>query len=381
MLSLLRPLRARDPEEGHRAATQLELFFDLVSVIAIATITSRLHHAISEGHGVDALGMYVFVFFAVWWAWMNFTWFASAFDNDGPAYRLLVMVIMLGELIFAGGAGRIFDADNLHWGVAGWCVMRVGMAGLWLRASADKEYRVTALRYAGGIVIAQICWIAILFFKPGSTAFLLWGAFVYVIELCVPVFAERARTTPFHRHHVIERYGLLTIITLGEIMLSISLGFGLLYDAHPNWGAAGAAASAFVIVFGVFWVYFCEEEHLPKRDMLSAFVWGYGHIFLFIAIATLGAGIAAEIDLAAHHSHVTRSVVAWWVGVPLALFYLSLWFVRDRMMDLSAGRAVSMPAMAVASLAAAALGLPTLAFALVATIAVVWRAPLAEPDC
>lgn len=374
------PLRARDPDERHRAATPLELFFDLISVIAIAAITAKLHHAISEGHGLEALAMYVFVFFAIWWAWMNFTWFASAFGNDGPAFRLLVMIIMLGEVIFAGGAGRIFDADGLVWGIAGWCIMRVGMAGLWLRASANREYRTTALRYAGGIALAQIGWIAILLFEPGSASFLLWGVGVYVVELAVPAFAERARTTPFHRHHIIERYGLLTIITLGEIMLAISLGFGMLYAEAPGWAAAATSASAFVIVFGVFWVYFCEKEHLTSRRFGAAFVWGYGHVFLFIAIAMLGAGVAAEIDLAAHQSHAAQENVAWWVGAPLALFYLSLWFVRDRMLTLAPVRAVALPGLAVLSLVAAAMGFSSVAFAVIAAIGVVWRAPLVEAD-
>ncbi|MCA8887930.1 MAG: low temperature requirement protein A, partial [Parvularculaceae bacterium] len=91
-------LPARDPQAPHRAATQLELFFDLISVVAVAAITAGLHHAISEGHGLEKLPVFIFVFVAIWWAWMNFTWFASAFDNDDTLYRLLVMVIMGGAL-------------------------------------------------------------------------------------------------------------------------------------------------------------------------------------------------------------------------------------------------------------------------------------------
>src|SRR5690606_30937591 len=102
-------LPARDPQERHRVATQLELLFDLVSVIAIAAVTAGLHHAISEGQGLEKLPVFAFLFTAIWWAWMNFTWFASAFDNDDPGYRVLVMLIMAGALMFAGGAGHIFE--------------------------------------------------------------------------------------------------------------------------------------------------------------------------------------------------------------------------------------------------------------------------------
>jgi low temperature requirement protein LtrA len=375
----LPPLKARDPDEPHRAATQLELFFDLISVIAIAAVTAGLHHAISEGDGLEKLPAFAFLFTAIWWAWMNFTWFASAFDNDGPIYRVLVMAIMAGELIFAGGAGEMFETLDFSWGVAGWCIMRVAMALLWLRASANAEYRTTTLRYAVGILFAQACWVAYYFsVTPGSELFYALGILIFFIEFSVPPFAERARTTPFHRHHIIERYGLLTIISLGEIMLAISLGFGMLYGKHPEIEPVVTAASASIIVFSIFWIYFCEPEHLPKREFMTAFIWGYGHVFIFGALAALGAGIAAELDLSAHHSHTTQAEIAWWLGTPLAMFFLMMWVTRDRHFDLGK-RAYALPAMAVISFIVAWAGLPCWAFSLVALIALVWRVPIEEP--
>ncbi|MFM2354617.1 MAG: hypothetical protein RLZZ528_353, partial [Pseudomonadota bacterium] len=109
MRRILSPLRPRDRDEHHRPSTTLELFFDLIIVIAIASVTAGFHHAIAEAHGLEALPRFIFLFLAIWWAWMNLTWFASAFDNDDTLYRLLVMVIMAGALIFAGGAGAIFE--------------------------------------------------------------------------------------------------------------------------------------------------------------------------------------------------------------------------------------------------------------------------------
>ncbi len=147
-------LPARNPAQHHRAATQLELFFDLVFVIAIASVTAALHHGISGGHGIEVLPRFLFLFISIWWSWMNFTWFASAFDNDGPLYRLLTMTIMIGALIFAGGAGHIFETLDMQWGVLGWCIMRVAMALLWLRASSNPAYRATCRRFAAGILIA-----------------------------------------------------------------------------------------------------------------------------------------------------------------------------------------------------------------------------------
>jgi low temperature requirement protein LtrA len=376
MRGLLLSLPARDPEERHRAATQLELLFDLVSVIAIAAVTAGLHHAISEGHGLEKLPAFVFLFTAIWWAWMNFTWFASAFDSDGPGYRLLVMLIMVGALIFAGGAEHIFETAQLSWGVVGWTVMRLGMAALWLRASANPEYRITAHRYAIGIVVAQALWIWFSFaVAPGSLAFFGWGILIFLVEFSVPPVAERARVTPFHRHHIIERYGLLTIISLGEVLLAVSLGFGALYGGEMNGQVAITAFSAFVVAFAIFWIYFCEREHLPERKLSTALVWGYAHVFVFGAIALLGAAVGAELDLITHHSHATREAVSWWLGAPLAVLFVAIWVTRDRHFALGA-RGFALPLGAIGALGVAWAGAPAWAFAGLTVLVLLWRTPL-----
>jgi len=368
-----RHLRARDPHEPHRVATPLELFYDLVSVIAIASVTAGLHHAISDGHGVEALPKFVFLFLAIWWAWMNFTWFASAFDNDGPLYRALVMVVMSGALIFAGGADYIFKTMDFSWGLLGWIVMRMGMAALWLRAAVEPRFRKTALRYMAGILIAQLAW-TILYFgtKPGSPGFYLGGAICFLIEWFVPMFAERAGQTPWHRHHIMERYGLLTIIVLGEILLSVSIGFGLLFGGERSWAAALSSVSAIIIVFSLWWLYFEKEEHLTGTHFARAFTWGYGHVFFFGAAAALGAGIAAELDLAAHHSKVGHAVTAWYIGLPLAVALVTLWAIRDRFHPLGL-RTYSLPVMAVFFILGAVLGLPSGGFAAICLVTLGWR--------
>lgn len=98
----------RDTKEAHRAATPLELFFDLVFVIAIAAAAAGLHHSVAEAHFVDGIIKYVAIFFAIWWAWMNYTWFASAYDNDDSLFRILTLVIIAGALTLAAGVSHFF---------------------------------------------------------------------------------------------------------------------------------------------------------------------------------------------------------------------------------------------------------------------------------
>jgi low temperature requirement protein LtrA len=376
---LMTKLPARDPHEPHRASTQLELFFDLITVVAVASVTAALHHAISDGHGLEKLPNFMFLFFTIWWAWMNFTWFASAFDNDGPVYRLLVMTLMTGQAIFAGGAGHILETLDFGWGVVGWTIMRLAMTALWLRASVNNDYRATALRYAAGIIFAQIYWTGFYFLAPpGPQYFFGFGIIGLLIELAVPVFAELARTTPFHRHHIIERYGLLLIIMLGEIVLAISLGFGSLYGEGANREALPVMISGMVIAFSLFWIYFCEAEHLPAPKFMTAFIWGYSHVFAFAAVAMIGAGLAAHIDFANGQSKSAPLALAWWLGAPLAAFLATLWIARDRHFILGA-RGMALPAAAAASIAAAYAGSGAPVFAAIMVVATLWRVPMREP--
>ena len=375
MPAFVRPLLARDPEEHHRVSTTLELFFDLITVIAIAAVTAGFHHALSEGHAIEALPRFLFLFLAVWWAWMNFTWFASAFDNQDMVFKLLVMLIMGGQLLFAGGAEYIFQTLDFSYGLLGWIIMRLGMACLWLRAARDNpEHRTTAMRYVAGIWIAQLCWTLFYFFTdPGSAGFYLAGALCYLVECAVPLFAESAKASPFHRHHIIERYGLLMIISMGELVLSVAHGYGLLFQDHPSLQAALVSTAALVIVFSIWQVYFCETEHLPRRDFRTVFIWAYGHVFIFMSTAALGAAIAASIDVAGHHAETSQAAVSHYLGAAFAVWAAALWLTRDRVLDLPPARALALPVMALAFLIAAIFGAPVWVFALLAVIMALWR--------
>ena len=113
-----RPMVARPPDEDHRRGTVLELFFDLCFVVAVAQAANALHHEISDDHVGNGVVGYVTLFFAIWWAWMNFTWFASAYDTDDVAYRVTTLVQIAGALILAAGVpdamdGRDFAAITL----------------------------------------------------------------------------------------------------------------------------------------------------------------------------------------------------------------------------------------------------------------------------
>ena len=328
----IRPMPPRRKDEAHRAATPLELLFDLVSVIAIASAAAGLHHAIAENHIADGLIHFVAAFFMIWWAWMNYTWFASAYDNDDTLFRLLTMLSMAGSLTIAAGIGAFFKNDDLLLVLVGFVIMRISMMALWLRAARhDPDCRRTALWYATGIALAQLYWIGIVLWRPDSTtSFSALFALGVVIELCVPVFAERQRATPWHRHHMMERYGLLNIIVLGETLLAASIAVRHSVGEHAAPAIIQIAITALVILFSLWWLYFSREDHLADDNRRHAFYWGYGHLLIFLGGAAVGAGIAVQVDIATHHASVEATTGHWAVALPAALYVFGLWLVRDR---------------------------------------------------
>ncbi|HEU5099467.1 MAG TPA: low temperature requirement protein A, partial [Roseiflexaceae bacterium] len=157
------PMRPRSPDEAHRTSTPLELFFDLVFVVAVAQAAGELHHGIAENHVAQAVVSFAMVFFAIWWAWMNFTWFASAYDTDDVPYRLTVFVQLVGALTLAAGVPRAFEDRDFSIVTAGYMMMRLALVGQWLRAGrSDPQHRATTSRYVVGVGAVQVCWIGLL---------------------------------------------------------------------------------------------------------------------------------------------------------------------------------------------------------------------------
>lgn len=322
---MIRKLLARDTAETHRVATPLELLFDLSFVVAVAQAASALHHAVSENHAAAGLLAFGMAFFALWLPWLNFTWFASAFDNDDTLYRIITMVQIAGVLVVASGIPRVFEHQDYRIVAGGYVVIRLAMVAHWLRASRDNDgHRACARRYATGIAALQVLWVAWVLFVPPSLQIPLWVAGM-LAELLVPVWAERASATTWHPHHIVERHGLFTLIVLGESILAATQAFQKGFDSGVN--LVSLAAASLVIVFSVWWIYF---EAPPRLGSLRrAFLWGYAHLFILGSIAALGAGLAASVDYDLHIAHAPGIVIAPFTTVPLAVFFLCVWYVQD----------------------------------------------------
>ena len=318
-------MTGRDPTEAHRAATPLELLFDLCFVVAVAQGAAALHHDLAQGRVTHGVVSYLLVFFAIWWPWVNFTWFASAYDTDDVPYRLVTFVQIAGLLVVAAGVPRAFELDFTTM-VVGYVIMRIALVAQWLRvAREDPASRGTARRFAVGTALVQLGWVGRLAIGPpwGFVAF----GLLALLELAIPVWAERtgSRPTPWHPAHVAERYGLFTIIVLGECVLAATTAVqGAFVAGGLSPALLGVAVGGLVLVCALWWSYFKHAAAiLSGASMRMAFAWGYGHYVIFASLAALGAGLQVAADTTHRAANLTPAAAALTVAVPVGLYLMA----------------------------------------------------------
>ena len=329
-------MTGRNIDEPHRSSTPLELLFDLTFVVGFGQVAAQTARLLAEGHALPALEGFLLGMLAVCWAWVNFSWFSSAFDTDDWFFRGTTMVQMVGVLVLSLGLPTLFTSlaqgtgPDLTVMVAGYVIMRIAMVAQWLRAAAqDPTKRRIALSYALTIVIAQLGWVGLLFVH--SLAILIPSiVVVYAIEALGPLFAERKDDgTPWHAHHIAERFGLLTIIALDEGVV------GTIASVSAVVQLAGWSSEAVLIVvagtgltFGLWWIYFTfPAAEILHRHRERALGWGYLHIPLFASITAVGAGLQVAALVIEGRSKIGSVGAVTIVAGAVLLFVLTLFVI------------------------------------------------------
>ncbi|GGF21511.1 low temperature requirement protein A [Subtercola lobariae] len=326
----LRPIRPRDKHEPGRVASSLELFFDLVFVIAVGLAATNLHELESEQHLWAGVGAYLMVFFAIWWAWMNFTWFATAFDNDDWLYRVTTIVQMGGVLVLAAGVPGAMQHGNFTAVTFGYVIMRLAMVSQWVRVAVNSpEYRATALRYAGGITVVQLAWVLRLLLPDslGVMSFIVLA----LAEITVPIWAEQKNVTPWHDHHIAERYGLFTLVVLGEGLLgSANAIIDGLQDADHVFTLTLLAACGLIITAAMWWIYFAVSQHDNFANLRQSLTTGYTHYIIFAAAGAVSAGIEVAVAVHSGATQLPTVEAGATLTIPVAVFVLAVWALAIR---------------------------------------------------
>jgi low temperature requirement protein LtrA len=368
-------MSGRDPAQTHRASTPLELLFDLAFVVAFGQAGDQFAHALAEGYTAAGVVAFVFAIVGTCWAWINFSWFASAYDTDDWFYRLTTMVQMSGVVVFALGIPEFF-ASIEHGGhvgnvvlLVGYVIMRVALIGQWLRAAhQDPARRRTAHWYVVLVGSAQLGWIVVTVLDLDAVPFFAASAVLFTLEFLGPVMAERKTSgTPWHPHHIAERYGLLAIITFGEGVFGTVAAVSMLVEER-GWSTEAVAivVAGLGITFGLWWSYFI----MPSGPVLAryrsrGFGWGYGHILLYGSIAATGSGLHLAAYLSEGHAVVGIPGAVSAVAIPVLVFSISLFTLYNWLLHefdpfhiaLFVGTVLTLVAAVVLAYAGASLGL------------------------
>jgi low temperature requirement protein LtrA len=297
MRDLIRPVPMREFDVGERSATWLELFFDLCFVAAIAALADGLH----SDPTLQGLWHFVALFVPVWWAWMEFTWFATAWDNDDLLHRFGMLVAMLLVIVLAAGIPRVLEQndDLFVMAYAGLQALLVLMfARVLPHAGAARGF---ALNYLIGDAIGGAIMLSSLLVEP-PLRYWVW-ALALLVLMAAPGLAVRAyEGQPFDSRHIPERYGLFTIIVLGESVVVVAARLG---DVALDGGAIASALLGFGIASAIWWTYFetVSSTSLSRERIGASFLWGYGHLLGFAGIAAAAIGVELAIEAGAADDH------------------------------------------------------------------------------
>lgn len=319
-----------------RRVTWLELFFDLVFVAAVAQVGTPLsaHYSFAE------FGRYALLLLVVWWAWHGYAVYATRFDSDDLTERGATALQMLAVIFMAANAEEGIDSESSAGFAAAYAVMRFILTGRYLRASQRPRARQLARDYAMGFGTAAALWL-VSSVVPAPWRYLCW-AVALAFDLATERVASRhTLALPPHATHLPERFGLFTLILLGEAMVAVMKGI----QHQPEWTVAAAttALSAVGLLCAVWWGYFeaagaADHRHVRCADDCQRLAaWSQAHLPLYLGVALLGMG--AEHAVAAGGWQTLHGEEVWLVALAVALTGLAI----GALTQVRPGRRISPP--------------------------------------
>jgi low temperature requirement protein LtrA len=302
-----RPLSVyTDRGESERHATWLELFFDLVFVVAIAQIGSNLHHNLT----LEGVLYFAGVFVLVWWIWLDYSYYADLYAADDFVSRMSLIGVMFVVIFLSQTIDGVFHGETLVFG-ATILFLRVVLTILYLRPRpnvVDEQTEGFVMTWITSEVLTTTVW-AVSLFVPDPGRFGLWIA-AFTINMAGVAFMYTVFDTVLVQvSHFPERLGLITIIVLGETILAVSFGTSIAtsgpdFQLTPLFVGLGG----FLIAVGAWWLYFGQfDERVIDRALTAppdrqtrarqaALVYVFSHFFVHVGIVAAGVGMVVAIE-------------------------------------------------------------------------------------
>ncbi len=316
-IAAIRPPRLQTVTEEERSATWLELFYDLVFVATVAMLGTRL----VANTSLTGWFSYAGYFILVWWLWASHTFYADRYDTDDLVYRFLAGGQMVAIAILAASVSTGPSASTVVFAAA-YSAARILLLLLYARAYRFVPATRQLVRgYLTGFGIGAVLWIVSIF-VPEPVRFWLWGV-ALVIDLATPFIVRKAQAAaPLDVSHLPERFGLFTILVLGETIVAVTVG---LSHVEWQWTTTIAGVAGLAVATGLWWIHFDNVDGRVVRrkgggKAWQPTVWIYSHLPLAVGIAMVGVGVEHAIAASDAQGHYT-SPERWLLvgGVALAL--------------------------------------------------------------
>ena len=312
-------LRREECEDGERSATWLELFFDLIFVVAIAQLAHNFH----EEFSFLGWAKLAILFVPVWWCWIGATFYDTRFDNDGLVDRLITLMQMAIAASIAANIHHGLGSSSVGFALS-YMAFRIVLIAQYLHAGYHvPEARPLTTWYAIGFSISIVLWLASVF-VPLPWRLVLWGLGL-LIDFATPLTAgQRVVKVPPDLAHTTERIGLFTIIVLGESIVAVVGGVS---DIEWTPMSVAIALLGLSIAFSFWWMYFDTVDESPlhamrKGQMRIALTWLYSHLPLAIGLTATGVGVEKMIHGLGHDSARGEKVL-FCLAVALCMAILS----------------------------------------------------------
>ena len=310
-----------DSEAGERHASWLELFFDLVFVLAVAQVTQIL----VKNSDLTGFLKYVVLFIPVWWSWVGFTFYADRFESEETSYRVLTFAAMLAVAALSLTLDGAFTPSGDMPLVVTYALVRLVLIALYARSAYYIPLtRGLSAQFIFGLGIALIMLAGSLALEP-PLRYYIWAA-ALLLELLIPFLNLRAtRSIPYDYSHIPERFGLFTIIVLGEAVLATAMG-----ASAVSWSPANItmASIGFTMAACIWWINFdfVDDNAIRTRDLVPRFVYLYGHYFIVASIVALGVGVEHGIkETGDGHLHLPTLVL---LGGGIATYLLAVTVIK-----------------------------------------------------
>lgn len=326
-----KPRKYREKEDERRI-TFLELFYDLIYVVIIA----ELSHTLSADITIKSLLEFGFLFLIVWWAWLNGAMYHDNHGNNDIKTRIVTFMQMFSVAAMAIFAHNAFNSGSLGFAIS-YAVFLLIITLLWWRSGYhDKDHRVISYPYSATYLISTLLIVASLFFES-PIRFYFWAASLFLIIILPLALFLISRTKPKMQKQIgqtstisssmVERFGLLTIIVLGEVIIGVIQGVASHHHLNINIGIT--AALGMLIAIGLWWLYFdFVSVNSPHKSLSAKFGWLYLHLPLTIGITLIGAAILNVIDVENKNPNSAKflligAVVVAYISIALLLYTIN----------------------------------------------------------